>query len=96
MLIDEVSKEDLYDRLDKFVEFEVSDVDAACRILKKLDLCENADFTFEKSGIIRMYSNLDLRDKFNALFVNSGIDVKKVNLCEENLEEFFTRFISNN
>ena len=28
--------------------------------------------------------------------VKAGIDVKKVNLSEENLEEFFTRFISNN
>ena len=37
-----------------------------------------------------------MRDKFNELFVKAGIDVRKVNLCEENLEEFFTRFVSNN
>ena len=95
VLIEEISREELYNRLNKFVEFEVSDVDLAVDILKKLELKENIDFTYDDCGIC-LYSNLELRDKFNALFVNAGIDVKKVNLCEENLEEFFTRFISNN
>lgn len=101
VLIEEITKEDLYNRLDKFVEFEVSDVDLAVEILKKLELKEDSDFSFIKNlggddGTICMYSNLDLRNKFNELFVKSGIDVGKVNLCEENLEEFFTRFVSNN
>ena len=95
VLIDEISKEDLYKRLNKFVEFEVSDIDLAVIVLKELGLRENRDFTFTDNEI-RLYSNLELRDKFNALFVNSGIDVRKVNLCEENLEDFFTRFVSNN
>ena len=97
VLIEEISKEDLFKRLDKFVEFEVSNIDLACEILKKLELKENYDFTIEKDeGTIRLYSNLELRDQFNALFVNSGIKVKKVNLCEENLEKFFLRMIQNN
>lgn len=95
VLIDEISREELYGRLNKFVEFEVSDVDSAVDILEKLELKENRDFTFKDKRIC-LYSHLELRDKFNALFVKAGIDVKKVNLCEENLEEFFTRFISNN
>ena len=96
VLIEEVSKEELYKRLDKFVEFEVSDTDLACEILDKLELKKNYDYTLKKDNkTIRLYSNLDLRDKFNALFVNSGIDVKKVNLCEENLENYFLRRINN-
>ena len=95
VLIEEISKEDLYKRLKKFVEFEVSDIELAIEIFKKLGLRENKDFTF-KDDEIRLYSNLELRDKLNTLFVNSGIGVRKVNLCEENLEEFFTRFVSNN
>ncbi len=94
LLVDEITKEELYNRLNKFVEFEVSNVDLAVDILKKLGLNENKDFT-TSDCVIKLYSNLELRDKFNALFVNAGIDVKKVNLCEENLEEFFTRFVSN-
>ena len=95
VLIDEISREELYDRLNKFVEFEVSDTDSAIGILKEVGLEQDKDFRVD-NGIINLYSHLDLRDKFNKLFINSGIDVRKVNLCEENLEEFFTRFISNN
>ena len=96
ILIEEFTREELFNKLNKSVEFEVSDVDLAINILRKLGLEENRDFIFSADGAICLYSNLELRDKFNALFVNAGIDVKKVNLCEENLEEFFTRFVSNN
>lgn len=96
VLIEEISRKDLLKKLDKYVEFQVSDTNLAVKILKKLELKENIDFTFNEYGTIYLYSHLELRDKFNSLFVNSGIDVKKVNLCEENLEEYFTRFLSNN
>lgn len=95
ILIEEISRENLFKRLNKFVEFEVSDVDLAIKILKDLGLNENADFTYADNEIC-LYSNLELRDRFNTIFVNAGIDIKKVNLCEENLEDFFTRFVSNN
>ncbi len=95
VLIDEISKEELYERLNKFVEFQVSDIDLAVRIFRELELKENDDFTVD-GNTIYLYTHLEMRDAFNALFVKAGIDVKKVNLCEENLEEFFTRFVSNN
>ena len=95
VLIEEMSRDELFNRLDKFVEVEVSDIDLAVNIFKELELRENIDFTVN-GNIIRLYSHLNMRDKFNAIFVKAGIDVKKVNLCEENLEEFFTRFVSNN
>ncbi|MBE6492315.1 MAG: ABC transporter ATP-binding protein [Methanobrevibacter sp.] len=95
ILIEEISKEELYTRLDKFVEFEVSNIDLAIDIFKKLELKENKDYAV-KGDMLCLYTHLNLRDKFNALFVKAGIDVKKVNLREENLEDFFTRFVSNN
>ena len=95
ILIEEFTRDELFRKLNKHVEFEVSDVDLAVNILKKLDLRDNSDFTFNRDGKICLYSHLEMRDKFNALFVKAGVDVKKVNLCEENLEEFFTRFVSN-
>ena len=95
VLIEEIAREDLINRLDKYVEFEVSDIDLALNIFKELELKENDDFTFSENTI-RLYTHLSMRDKFNALFVKAGIDVNKVNLCEENLEDFFTRFVSNN
>lgn len=96
ILIEEIPKEELHNRLNKFVEFEVSDGYRAVELLEKIGLKANKDFTITKEGIIHLYSNLEIRDKINALFVSAGIDVKKVNLCEENLEDFFTRFVSNN
>ena len=96
ILIEEFTRDELFRKLNKHVEFEVSDVDLAVNILNKLDLRDNSDFTFNRDGKICLYSHLEMRDKFNALFVKAGVDVKKVNLCEENLEEFFTRFVSNN
>ena len=115
VLIDEISREELHNRLNKFVEFEVSDIDLAIELMNKTGMKENADYCFRRnlgeyiddldsnknsdkmviSGTIHLLSNLDLRDEFNSLFVSSGIKVRKVNLCEENLEEFFTRIISN-
>ena len=95
VLIEEITKDELYDKLNKYVEFEVSDVNLAIKILSDLGLKENIDFTFTDNGKICLYSNLNLRDKFNELFVNSGIAVNKVNLCEENLEDFFTRIVGN-
>ena len=115
VLIDEISREELHNRLNKFVEFEVSDIDLAIELMNKTGMKENADYCFRRNlgeyiddldsnidsdkmgigGTIHLLSNLDLRDEFNSLFVSSGIKVRKVNLCEENLEEFFTRIISN-
>ncbi len=95
ILIEEMSKEELYNRLDKYVEFEVSDTNLAIKLLEETGLNENRDFS-ANDGNIFLYSHLELRDKFNELFVKFGIKVKKVNLCEENLEDFFTRWISYN
>ena len=119
VLIDEISREELHNRLNKFVEFEVSDIDLAIdlavELMNKTGMKENVDYCFRRNlgeyiddldsnigsdkmgigGTIHLLSNLDLRDEFNSLFVSSGIKVRKVNLCEENLEEFFTRIISN-
>ncbi|MBO7696735.1 ABC transporter ATP-binding protein [Methanobrevibacter sp.] len=115
ILIDEISREELHNRLNKFVEFEVSDIDLAVELMNKTGMKENVDYCFKRNlgeyiddldsnknsdgmligGTIHLLSNLDLRDEFNSLFVSSGIKVRKVNLCEENLEEFFTRIISN-
>ena len=94
VLIEEIPKEELYKRLDKYVEFEVSDVDLACKILEKIGFRKDTDFRTYSNGI-HLYTHLEYRDKINRAFVNSNIDVGKVNLCEENLEDFFTRTIYN-
>lgn len=98
-LIEELSKEELENRLNKHADFKVSDIQLASEILKQSGFRENIDFivkkTPENNASIRLFNHLDLRDEINEKFVKSGIKVSELMLCEENLEEFFTRLIGN-
>ena len=94
-LITELSKEELHSKLNKRVDFEVSDITHAEQILENIGLHKNNDYNIIKeTNTIRLYTNLNLRDKLNELFVKKGLRVQKINICEENLEDFFTRIIN--
>ena len=93
LLIEEVSMNQLHEKLNKHVKFEVSDSDLACKILEKLTLKENIDFSFNENNI-HLYNHLDLRAEFNEQFVKSGIKVNEMSICEESLEEYFTKIIN--
>lgn len=92
LLIEEVSMNQLHEKLNKHVKFEVSDIDLACKILEKLTLKENIDFSVNENNI-HLYNHLDLRAEFNGQFVKSGIKVNEMSICEESLEEYFTKII---
>lgn len=105
-LIEELSKDELHEKLDKYVDFEVSNIDLAVKVLENSGFVKDSDFTvklssnndlniIEKSSI-RLFSNLGLRAKINDAFVKSGIEVQKINLNEENLEQFFISLIGEN
>ena len=93
LLIEEVSMNQLHEKLNKHVKFEVSDIDLACKILEKLTLKENIDFSVNENNI-HLYNHLDLRAEFNEQFVKSGIKVNEMSICEESLEEYFTKIIN--
>ena len=93
-LITELTREKLHDRLNKNVDFEVSDITRAQLILEKLGLEEDKDYKISEPESIRLYTNLESRSYINEVFVKNEIKVKKINLCEENLEDFFIRIIS--
>lgn len=92
LLIEEISMNQLHEKLNKHVKFEVSDSDLACKILEKLTLKENIDFSVNENNI-HLYNHLDLRAEFNEQFVKSGIKVNEMSICEESLEEYFTKII---
>ena len=92
LLIEEVSMNQLHEKLNKHVKFEVSDSDLACKILEKLTLKENIDFSVNENNI-HLYNHLDLRAEFIEQFVKSGIKVNEMSICEESLEEYFTKII---
>ena len=92
-LIEEISMETLHEKINKYVDFEVSDSNKACKILENVGLKENKDYQIKENKLIRLLSHLDLRSKINEAFVKSGISVSKQNLNEESLEEYFTNLI---
>ena len=96
-LITELTRDELYNQLNKNVDFEVSDTSRAQQILEKIGLHNNTDYRIIKTQqkeSIQLYTNLDLRDQINEIFVKNGLKVRKINLSVENLEDFFTRIIN--
>lgn len=93
-LITELTKEELNSQLNKSVIFEVSDPNKSEMILESIGLHKGRDYKTKEPDTIYLYSNLDLRDRINEIFVKNGIKVKGIIPCEENLEEYFTRIIN--
>ena len=93
-LITELTKDELNSQLNKSVIFEVSDPNKSERILERIGLHKGRDYKTKKPDTIYLYSNMDLRDRINEIFVKNDIKVKGIILCEENLEEYFTRIIN--
>lgn len=90
-LIEEVTMEELHKRNRRYVEFQVSDANKACLLLEeKFNI---TDYSVHENGSIRIYSDFLLRGKFNEEFVKQGIEVLKINLSEEKLEDYFSNLI---
>lgn len=107
VLVEEISKDELKNKLDKYLEIEVSDLELATNLLEKIGFKKGFDFKIEllydlvdssdnikKPGLIKLFSNINLKSKINKLFVKEGIDIEKLVLCEESLEEYFTVLIN--
>ena len=93
-LIKELTKEKLNNQLNKNVIFEVSNLKKSELILDKIGLHKGTDYTIRKPNTILLQTNLDLRDSLNEIFVKNNIKVQRISLCEENLEDYFTRIIN--
>ena len=94
LLIEEVSLDQLHEKLNKHVTFEVSDIDLACKILEKIHLINGIDFKVDNTtNKIHLLTKLNLRANINRLFVNAGIEVNEISIVEESLEEYFTNLI---
>lgn len=95
-LVEEISMENFHEKINKYVDFEVSNSNQASKILESAGLIENKNYQIKEEKLIRLFSHLDLRSKINEAFVNSGILVSKQILNEESLEEYFTNLIGEN
>ncbi len=90
-LLEEVTMAELHKRNRQYVEFQVSNENKACRLLE--EEFQFDDYSVHENGNIRLYSNLDLRASINLCFNQNGIEVTKVNLSEEKLEDYFSKLI---
>ena len=96
-LIEEVNKEELHLKIGKYVDFEVSNLAIAKKILEEEGLRENRDFkSIQDENSIYLLNNFELRSDINSLFIKNGLKVNKINLIEENLEEYFINLVGEN
>lgn len=90
-VVEEVFMKDLNKRNRQYVEFIVSDINKACLLLEeKLKI---NDYSVFENNTLRIFSRLEERSVINKIFINNDIDVFKLNLSEEKLEDYFNSLI---
>lgn len=90
-LLEEVTIEELRKRNRRYLEFQVSNQNKAVLLLEQ---CFNiTDYEIHEKGNIRIYSHLGEEGKLNKVFVENGIEVSKITMNEDRLEEYFVKLI---
>ena len=88
-LLEEIPLEDLRTRNRKYIEIQVSNDGRAVTLLEKeMNLY---DYEVHEDNTLRIYSHLEEIGKINRLFIENGIDVTKLALSEDNLEDYFLK-----
>ncbi|QVK18625.1 ABC transporter ATP-binding protein [Mycoplasmatota bacterium] len=90
-LIEEVDMAELHKRKHTYIEFDVSDINAAVKLLE--NKYHIADYTVCNDNTIRIYECNHNHGDINRTFVENGLLVTKVNISEENLEDYFSDLI---
>ncbi len=86
-LLEAISLENLRMRNRKYIEIQVSDDGKAAILLeKKMHL---NDYEVHEDHTFRIYSHLEKIGEINRLFIENGINVTKLALSEDNLEDYF-------
>lgn len=90
-LIEEIDMHNLHKQNRKYVEFEVSDVNAAALILEH-DF-GIFDYILTENRLLRVFEEIDQRAAINSRFVENHITVTGIKVCEEKLEDYFKSLI---
>ena len=90
-LLEEATYDQLRRRNRKYLEFQVSNDNKAAMLLEKH--FDTYDYEVHDDGNIRVYSHLGEQGKINRLFVQHGIEVSKIMMSEDRLEDYFTRLV---
>ncbi|WP_252236997.1 ATP-binding cassette domain-containing protein [Clostridium sp. CH2] len=89
-LIEEVTMEQLHKRNRQYIEFVVSKPSVA---LKLLETCYQITDCSVHDNTIKIYDCTHNCGAINKTFVENGLLVTKINLSEENLEDYFSELI---
>lgn len=88
-LLEETSFDELRKKNRKYIEVQVNNDGKASMILERS--LEIYDYEVHEENYIRIYSHYDMISKINRVFINNGIDVVKLGLSEDNLEDYFIK-----
>jgi bacitracin transport system ATP-binding protein len=89
ILLEEESLSELEDKNGKFIHFMVSDTAQAARIMERNFKLKN--FIIEGNHSLRLYDEKISVAELNRNFIENGLEVWEVHLCEDTLEDYFKR-----
>ncbi|CAM3572111.1 ABC transporter ATP-binding protein [Paenibacillus lupini] len=90
-LLEEISIDKLHTANRRYMQFQVDDDNKAALLLEKH--MGIIDYTVQDEGNIRIYSHFGQQGKINKLFVEHGIEVEKIAVSENNLEDYFANLV---
>lgn len=90
-LIEEISAEQLKENCRQYVHIQTSDVKKAVVVLER-ELGIN-DYTVHSDNTIKIFSHLDSVGKINTLLNSNGIEVEKIGIKGQKLEDYFINAI---
>lgn len=90
-LLEEMDLDELRRQNRSYVEFEVSNVNSSALILERQ--FQIFDYMVVNSSRLRIFEQMDKRAEINHCFVENGIIVTAISVCEEKLEDYFAERI---
>lgn len=90
-LLEEISLDELRKTNRKYLEFQVSNDNKAAMLLEKQ--FHIFDYEVHDDGNIRVYSHFGQQGQINKTFVQSDIEVLKIMMSEDRLEDYFTKLV---
>ncbi|MCY0091944.1 MULTISPECIES: ABC transporter ATP-binding protein [Bacillus amyloliquefaciens group] len=90
-LLEETEFDTLRKRNRKFLEFQVSNDNKAAMLLEKH--FQIFDYEVHGDGILRIFSHIGQQGAINKLLVQNDIEVFKILMSEDRLEDYFTKLV---
>ncbi|SHF03689.1 bacitracin transport system ATP-binding protein [Seinonella peptonophila] len=90
-LLDEVALDELRKRNRRYLVFQVSNMKKAALVIEKHFY--TTDYEILEQGEIRLFSKIEQAEALNRVLVKNGVDVSRITMNEETLEDYFVKQI---